>query len=88
MLQRFWTSENDGSGTSFLKLKTLLNLCLERVILLIAVESMGGAMVGYMRVIKLLDLLQAMLFGIVRTIAPLVRRLKSQGLILHRCGRA
>ena len=71
-----------------LKLKTLLNLCLESVILLFADESMEGTAMCNMRVIKLRDLLQAMLFGIVGTIGPRLRRLKSQGLFLHRCCRA
>ena len=88
MLQRFWASENDGSGTSMLKLKTLLNLCLEGAILLIADESMDGAVRWNVRVIKLLDLLLTMLFGIVRTTGPWLRRLKSHGLILDRCGLA
>ena len=68
-----------------LKLKTLLNLCLESLILLVVDESMEGSVMWNMRVIKLLP---TMLFGIVRTAGPWLRRLKSQGLTLHMCGRA
>ena len=70
-----------------LKRKMLLNLRLESVTMLVADELVEGAVSWHMRCIKLLDLLQAMLFGNVRTTCPWLRRLKSQSLFLYRGGR-
>ena len=73
-----------------LKLETLLSLCLESVILLIADGLMEGAVMWMMRVIEMLDVLPGRLSWNVQIngLFHWLRRLKSKGLILHRCGRA